>query len=95
MTAAIPQSRATDMIGLSHRHTVPRRLRHQRHHDRIRRWFAFSHSPNGPPAGGAATFLDQLQQKSTTDIAGDIEQLPGFVLRGPGSRTSRCSQTGV
>lgn len=48
-----------------------------------------------PRLVGAATFLDRFQQKSTTDIADDIEQLQGFVLRAPGSRTSRCSQTGV
>jgi AcrR family transcriptional regulator len=31
-----------------------------------------------------AAFLDRFQQKSTTDIAGDVEQLLGFVLRGLG-----------
>jgi len=41
-----------------------------------------------------AAFLDRFRQKSTTDVADDIEQLLGFVLRGLGSGTTRCSQTG-
>lgn len=32
-----------------------------------------------------AAFLDRFQQKSTTEIADDIEQLLGFVLRGLGT----------
>ena len=32
-----------------------------------------------------AAFLDRFRQKSTTDIAGDVEQLLGFVLRGLGA----------
>ena len=36
-----------------------------------------------------AAFLDRFQQKSTTNIADDVEQLLGFVLRGLGASGSR------